>query len=157
MDYRIERASRRCSLCGCGLPDEKGDFFSALKESGDGLFTRYDFCGDCFRGVEKGDFFSFWKRKVKKSAKLFFDEEGAFQLFRRLIGEEKHPELTYVLSILLMRRRVLELLSVAEEENRKYIVVRDRDGRTYRLEDVLLDSEKEKELNGRLLQLFEEV
>jgi len=158
MDYRIERASRQCSLCGRGLPDEEGGWFSALKESDEGLFARFDFCGDCFGRVDKEDFFSFWKRKVRKrGGRLFFDEEGAFQLFLRLVDEGERKELAYVLSILLMRRRVLELLSVVEEENRKFIVVKDRGGRTYRLEDVPLDSEKEKELNGRILRLFEEV
>lgn len=158
MDYRIERASRRCSLCGRGLPDNRGDWFSALKEADDGFFSRSDFCGDCFGSSEKGEFFSFWKRKVRKrSAKLFFDEEGAIHLFRQLIGKPEYAELVYVLSLLLMRRRVLELVGIAEQENRKYIVIKERDGNVYRLADVPLNSEKEKELNERLLQLFEQV
>lgn len=158
MEYRIERALRKCSLCGCRLPDSNNIWFSALKISKKGEFLRLEFCKRCFDGAEKETLFSFWKRKTrKKSTKLFFDSDGALHLLRRLITEDEHKELRYVLSLLLMRHKSLNLINIIDEDQRRYLILNDREARTYRIEECPLGKEKENDLKERLLQLFEEV
>lgn|GEM_PF-2218556 len=157
MEYRIERAGKRCGVCQAQLPDSNGRWFSAVKETESG-FERLEFCGDCFEKADKNGLFSFWKRKVKKGGvKIFFDSEGALQLFHQLLDRSEYAELLYVLSILLIRKHLLKLLDVLEENGKKFMLLFDKTGKRYRVEETSISEQKMTELKENLLKLFQEV
>ncbi|MCX7703545.1 MAG: hypothetical protein N2234_05540 [Planctomycetota bacterium] len=157
MEYKIERAGKRCEVCETSLPDKDGKWFSAIKESAR-EFVRLEFCGNCFEKADKSGLFSFWKRKAKKGGtKIFFDSEGASQLFYRILEQDEHKELLYVLSILLLRKHILKLLDILEEGGKKFVILSDRAGKQHKIEEPPISAEKMAELKENLLKLFQEV
>lgn len=157
MEYKFDPPRRKCSSCGRALPDDSGAWFSALSEGRKGAFERVEFCSDCFESVDKTTFFSYWRRKRRSgSARVLFDADGALALLQRLIEAGSHPELLTALVLLLLRRRVLDLLDIVTEDGVRYMLLR-RGKERLRVPEAPLSAERVESLRGQLIELFEQV
>jgi len=120
--YEIEASDFRCLSCSEEIPCD-GSYFSAVLYQ-DGAFRRRNFCLKCWK-VDAAGLFAYWKTKrpplpADQPRRVRFDTQLVFELFRRL-GEgvespdgpppEDREELRFVLSLLLVRKKVLNFVS----------------------------------------------
>lgn len=109
MDYDIHRSARHCAKTGRELaPGET--FYSVLRSSGAEVL-REDYSAETWEGPP-GDAIGWWKAHVPHpdAKKVHWaPNEVMLQLFEDLEGQPEQADLRYVLTLLLIRRRVLRL------------------------------------------------
>jgi hypothetical protein len=109
LDFEVQRCTRRCVVTGRELaPGE--ECYSVLAVQGADM-VRSDFCREAWRGApDTGQ--SWWKTVVPgptaKKIKLA-PNDVLMQLFDELADQPDQVDLRYVLTLLLVRRRVLRL------------------------------------------------
>ncbi|HUU91049.1 MAG TPA: hypothetical protein VM238_07550 [Phycisphaerae bacterium] len=117
-EYKISASSHACQ--GCARPFGVGDeYYSAVLEvEGDEMFARHDFCPDCWK-PGAAEYFSFWKTRVpepeqpRRRGPQLVDLSRLMELFEHLgdAEEERALRFRYVLTLVLMRKRRLRVLS----------------------------------------------
>jgi hypothetical protein len=109
LDFEVQRCTRRCAVSGRELVP--GDvFFSVLAVEGAEV-VRHDYCREAWTGAP-GSALGWWKTTVPsptaKKIKLA-PNDVLLQLFDELADRIEQQDLRYVLTLLLIRRRVLRL------------------------------------------------
>ncbi len=110
-DFQIQASSRRCCVSGRELQvGEK--FYSVLLEQA-GKLVRQDYGAEAWKGPPDGAF-SFWQGRVhppETKRRPTFDDEMLLDCFVRLEGQTEASKVRfrYVLALLLMRRKQLEV------------------------------------------------
>lgn len=158
--WRIARSSRVCAQTGVAI-EPGSPFYSALVERDDS-FERLDFSAEAWPGVDRGDFFSYWKNKGAAEASdkpppVDYDRLLAF--FDGLEGAEEPGKrlLRYVLALVLARRRRLRLDDMSRSDAGDRLLVFDRRGGGRTLEIVAPESGREEleKAQDKLNQLFD--
>jgi hypothetical protein len=113
LDFEVQRCTRRCAVTDRAL--EPGDeCYSVLEVSGAEV-VRKDFCPQGWSGAPDSAF-GWWKSRVPeptaKKIKLA-PNEVLLELFDQLADKLEQADLRYVLTLLLVRRRVLRLEEVS--------------------------------------------
>ncbi len=101
----------RCSKCEREFAEHQ-EYYACLRE-GEQDFERDDYCLDCWDDKLREESFSFWKAKIpskEEKKKLLVDNEILIDFFKKLIesGDESKQGFTFVLSLILMRKRILK-------------------------------------------------
>jgi hypothetical protein len=109
LDFEVQRCTRRCAATGRELtPGE--ECYSVLAVEGAEV-VRHDYCRDAWRGAPDSAL-SWWKTAVPnpaaKKIKLA-PNDVLLALFDELSDRIDQQDLRYVLTLLLIRRRVLRL------------------------------------------------
>ena len=109
LDFEVQRCTRRCAATDRAL--EPGDVcYSVLEISGADVI-RKDFSAQGWNGAPEGAF-GWWKSRVPeptaKKIKLA-PNEVLLELFDQLADRPEQADLRYVLTLLLVRRRVLRV------------------------------------------------
>lgn len=117
LDFEVQRSTRRCAATDRSL--EPGDeCFSALRVEGPDVI-RQDYCRDAWAGPP-ANAFAWWKWRVPeptaKKIKLA-PNDVLLELFDRLAEEPVHDDMRYVLTLLLVRRRVFRLEAPSDPLN----------------------------------------
>lgn len=161
MDYEIQRCTRSCAASGRPL-DEGEEFYSVLvaeeAECGATTVRRYDYAIETWRGAPEGAL-GWWKSRIpSREAKKAHLAPGEvlLQLFNEFEGVAEKQDMRYVLSLLLVRRRVLRLEETEQDETGREILVlySPRDEAMHRVTAVVPGEERTKTIQHELDRLL---
>ena len=98
------------------------EYFGALVETEEGL-QRRDFCADYWES-QQPDVFCYWKTRLPKPGQkkqLFIDDKMLMAFFERLEKETEQEKIDFrfVLSLILMRKRILKYNATRIEEGKE--------------------------------------
>jgi hypothetical protein len=154
-EYHLQPNARRCS--SSGKPLLPGDrYFSVLLEE-NGRLRRLDFAANDWQGPPPNAF-SFWSGRIPlegKKRKLTLDEDTLRECFERLEGTSDPGKirLRYVLALLLLRQRRLQLEDTQHEDGQEFLQLRDgRSGRRFRVLNPQLSEDEMLEVQEEVLQ-----
>jgi hypothetical protein len=97
-------------------------------------FVRLDVCTDCWKGGTP-DMFSFWQTKVppkEEKRRLLVDDDVLLDFFLKLEGatDELKVNFRYILSLVLMRKKILKFRDVKRVEAGEFLVLEQARGKT---------------------------
>ncbi len=156
IDYEVQRCTRRCATTGRELaPGE--EFYSTLVAEGSQV-VRHDYAREAWHGPPPG-VLGWWKSHMpEKTAKKlqWAPNDVMLELLETLEEQPEQKDMRYVLSLLLIRRRVVRLENVeqgnaGEEISVLYCPRRDT---TYRVETRMPSDERITEIQAELAQLL---
>jgi hypothetical protein len=166
LDFEVQRSTRRCAATERAL--EPGETcFSVLVIQGADI-VRKDYCQEAWTSAPEGAF-GWWKTRIPeptaKKIKLA-PNEVLLQLFDEMAELEDQQDLRYVLTLLLVRRKVLRLdLPVGEIGSRSvhsdrqsgvetmFVYCPQRDA-TYEVPVAMPAAERIEEIQQRLSELL---
>lgn len=128
MEWYINRSSKICFLCERSFVEEEV-YLSALYDENN-TFARRDFCLECWDKKTDGTIFSYWKTKVTKKPEVVqrhADIDVFYDLFNKLENEHDMSRVNfrYVLSLYLMRKKILKLNTTQKSNGNEYLVFLD--------------------------------
>ena len=129
-EWKVNKSQRICTISEKVF--EIGDtFFSALKEEGDS-FIRYDYSSEVWNDLDKSDIFSYWKTHLQnkeqdKKNKLKIDTEAFYTFFSSLYNKDtnKNSLFTYLLALILIRKRILRLEEIEKSPEGENLIIYD--------------------------------
>jgi hypothetical protein len=160
-DWKITRRHDVCS--GCEAQFDEGALLWSLVHVADGELAREDLCRSCFEGraTAEADEVVWWRTKNRAERKrgLQLDLEALEALFLALEDrtEQKMRELRYLLCLILMRKRRLKVVRVLRDaEGEAFTLRRPRRSEELKVFVFELGPERQDELRGELLRIFDE-
>ena len=155
--YNIGKKQETCASCGKEFTDGEEVVSCVFRETES--IGRADFCAACWDDGRAPRHFSSWRRKVKKeTAPRRFDARAALELFRVLVDseEQRDADTAYILALLLMRRKVFELVRAGSEGGAKTMILKLRGGgEEFRVIDRSLTEDGLEEVKNSLESIFE--
>ncbi|MGR3294037.1 MAG: hypothetical protein ACUZ9M_08510 [Candidatus Scalindua sp.] len=126
MEWSINKGSHTCFLCEKTFPEEEV-YLSALYDENN-EFLRRDFCVECWDKRDNENNFSYWKTKISKKpekVEKYAKIDVFYDLFNKLENEKELSRVNfrYVLSLYLMRKKVLKLISSHKSNENEYLVL----------------------------------
>jgi hypothetical protein len=150
MDFEIQRCTRRCAASGQELaPGEV--FFSVLRRHGAEL-VRADYASDRWAGPPD-DCIGWWKSRMpdRDAGRVkLAPNDVLLQLFQQLEAVPDKQDMRFVLALLLVRRRVLQVDESSGDDPNYMTLFCPRDESTYRVANLMPDE-------GRIEQIQEEL
>jgi hypothetical protein len=117
LDFEVQRLTRRCAATD--RPLEPGDECYSVLETAGADIVRKDYCREAWSGPPERAF-AWWKSSVPepvaKKIKLA-PNDVLLELFDQLADRSAQTDLRYVLTLLLVRRRVFRLETSPEPLN----------------------------------------
>lgn len=127
-EWHISKSNKNCNLCQKQF--ETGDtLHSCVEEQNDNLpLVRLDYCEKCWEERKKQKVFFNWKtiKSAETNKKpLIVDNEVLLNLFERLKNSEsaRNRSYAYLLSLILMRKRVLVFDDVQMIDGEEHMVM----------------------------------
>lgn len=156
MDYEIQRFTRHCAKTGRELKPGEG-FFSALLRDG-AQVVRQDFAADAWQGPPEGAI-GWWKSHVPTQSmhKVHWaPNDVMLELLEQWEHDPAKQDIRYVLTLLLIRRRVLRLEDTETNDsgNEVSVLYCPRRETTYRVVTTMPTPERESEIQNDLAQLL---
>jgi hypothetical protein len=155
--YHIGKKRETCASCGRDFEDGE-EVVSCVFPEGENI-GRADLCTACWDLGRAPEHFSSWRRKVEKEAvPKRFDSNAALALFRILIDSEEQndADTAYILALLLMRKKIFELIRAGSEEGVKTMMLRLRGGvEEFKVVDRNLTEDRLEEVKNSLESIFE--
>jgi hypothetical protein len=109
LDFEVQRSSRRCAATD--LPIEPGDVCYSVLEVRGAEIIRKDFSSAAWADPPP-ESFAWWRTRIPepiaKKVKLA-PNDVLLELFDQLADDPSHADMRYVLTLLLVRRRVFRL------------------------------------------------
>ena len=126
MEWSINKGAHICFICDKTFPEEEV-YLSALYDENN-TFVRKDFCIECWDKKDNDNIFSYWKTKIpKKPEKVerYARIDVFYDLFNKLENEKDLSRINfrYVLSLYLMRKKVLKLITTRKSNDDEYLVL----------------------------------
>ncbi len=154
MDFDIKRTSRRCHATDREL--KPGETFYSELVMDDGEMQRVDYCESAWQGPSEGCV-GWWKSQIPKhdADRVYWAPRDVLvAYFDELIKADQKPDTIYVMALLLVRRRVLQLIETArDQQGREFMELRlNREKRNYR---VLVQSPEAAEIERIQRELAE--
>lgn len=156
MDFEIQRCTRHCAISGRELADGEV-FYSALFAKGADV-ERLDYAADAWTGPPENAL-GWWKSRMpERDAKKprLAPRDVLLQLFRELESVPEAQDMRYVLSLLLVRRRVLRVET--EQRNAEGFEVItlycSADETTHEVTAVVPDEERIDQIQDELARLL---
>ncbi len=156
MDYDLKRCTRRCAATEREFtPSET--FYSTLASEGAELVRR-DYCAEAWQGPPEG-IVGWWKSRMPdakaKKARLA-PNDVILQLFEQLSEQPAKQDMRYVLSLLLVRRRVVRLEEdeTDEQGHEVMVVYCPRRDTTYKVRVVTPDEQRADQIQEELSRLL---
>ena len=155
--WDISGSGSGCAQCS-GRIEPETHFYSALVIE-EGRVVRRDICLECWEKNEKTrGAFAFWRtcRIPKDAIKRRYakiDIDLVWNIFSSMPSDPSEPaeeELRYVLALMLLRRRRLELMKSKDT----LLNFRDKEKKRYQVKDPLMSEEGIAELTDRLGELL---
>jgi hypothetical protein len=165
LDFEVQRCTRRCAVTDRAL--EPGELSYSVLEVQGADVVRKDFCSEAWKGPPESAL-GWWKTRIpepcSKKVKLA-PNDVLLELFDELADRPEKCDLRYVLTLLLIRRRVLRLDASAEPTGTApatkldsapetmYVYCPKRDT-TYTVHAVMPDPERVDEIQLQLSDLL---
>jgi len=157
-DWKISKGRGECSGCE-KIFEDKEALFSALEIEEDGV-NRHDYCEDCFNKKEEKDREVFWRtrnsyvRPEKKSVNFEVLRDLFFKMLK--VDEKEFKDLTYLIGLILVRKRFLQLKDFICIDGTDFMTVRvKKDDPLLNVEVPLLSEDDITILRARLSDLFD--
>ncbi len=156
IDYEVQRCTRHCAVSGRELaPGEV--FYSTLTAQG-AQVVRRDYAAEAWQGPPDG-ILGWWKAHVplRDAKKLHWaPNDVMLELLETLESQPDKLDLRYVLSLLLIRRRVVRLEETARDEAGREISVLycPRREATYHVVTMSPDEQRTQEIQEELAGLL---
>jgi hypothetical protein len=156
LDFEIQRFTRRCVVTGRDLkPGE--EFYSVLSAQGNDV-VRADFSPEGWQGPPDNAI-GWWKSQVPdfKSGKVHWaPNEVLLGYFQQLDAHIDNPDMRYVLTLLMVRRRLLKLEEIQTQSDgtEVMIVYSPREENTYRVDVVTPTRERIEQIQKELSDLL---
>lgn len=156
MDYEVQRCTRHCAKSGRDLvPGE--EYYSALVAEGAELVRR-DYAAEAWEGPPEGAV-GWWKSQIptpQATRVRLAPNEVMLQLFDQLEGQPDKQDMRYVLSLLLVRRRVMRQEESERDAERRELLVLycPRRDATYRVPEATPGDERISQIQEELGQLL---
>ncbi|HZZ72231.1 MAG TPA: hypothetical protein VFE24_08250 [Pirellulales bacterium] len=109
MDYEVQRCTRTCAISGREL--KPGETFYSVLQSVAGEVVRQDYAAEAWPGPPEQTI-GWWKSQIPlgdPKRVQWAPNEVMLELFEELENQPAQHDFRYVLSLLLVRRRVLRL------------------------------------------------
>lgn len=156
MTWQFDRPTRRCASTGKDLV-EGDEFYTVLLPQGED-WKRADYAASAWQGPPEGAV-AWWKSQIptrESTRARLAPTEALIHFFEDLIERQGSPEMTYLLSLLLLRRRVLRQDDQPEDEDGQEWseLVNLRTENTYRIRVVGLEGEAMAQAQAELEQLL---
>jgi hypothetical protein len=156
-DRAVAKPLDQCA--GCSQPLVPGaEYVATIAATPEG-FVRQDRCPACAL-AQKQNVFSFWrgKKPAQKSGALpRLDFDSLLELLRRLDGREdaSSQRLRWIVTILLLRRRLVQITSRAVTDGVETLEVKPRhEDRVFLVKDPKLSAEDFDSLHDDLSKIF---
>ncbi|MBN2712711.1 MAG: hypothetical protein JXR97_09835 [Planctomycetes bacterium] len=158
-DWQVSKSTCVCSATQKQI--EVGEtYYSALIEENEG-FSRKDYSVEAWNDIDKSDFFSFWKTKVKaedEKKKLVIDVEAFYTFFANLMEKQNESKIlfSYLVTLILVRKRILRLDEIEKGPDGDALMVYDRRAdKTFRVDCPEVSDEQLEEAQKSLNEIFE--
>ena len=161
MDFEVQRCSRHCAATERELvPGE--EYYSVLldevTDDGAGV-ERYDYSKESWSGPPEGTI-AWWKSKIPDRVakkKHWAPNDVMLQFFEELPDPEDQADMRYVLSLLLVRRRVLrqEESETGDDGNEMLVLYSPKRETTYKLLTMVPEDSRINEIQDDLAKLLE--
>jgi hypothetical protein len=152
----VPKASRNCCVSGRELLSGE-IFFSVLIEEND-LYTRKDFAVENWK-LPPDKFIAWWKTTVQnpndKKIKLA-PNDVLLDLFNQINANSEQDDLLYVLSLLLIRRRLFRYDREELDENgqKKMTVYSIKENNSFEIPVIMPDLQRLEEIQNQLAELL---
>lgn len=158
MDYSLPRFSRHCAVSGEPLQEGEWYYSVLLPEGSD--TKRIDISAGRWEGPPE-EAIAWWKSQVpvkEHRPQKQAPQEVLWQFFTSLYQQQSRPEMLYVLTLLLLRRRMLRF----EDEDsdsphaEQLVVASVRDDSVYEVPVLELSPQQTQAIQAELNELLEE-
>jgi len=156
IDYDVQRSTRHCAATGRELqPGET--IYSTLTAEG-AQVVRRDYAREAWPGPPEG-VLGWWKSQVpaRDAKKVHWaPNDVMIELLEQLETQPDKQDMRYVLSLLLVRRRVMRLESTEQDAlgNEISVLYCPRRESTYRVTSVMPNAERTAEIQEELARLL---
>jgi len=141
--FDFRRGGKKCSVTE--RPLEPGEtYWSALIELADGQTVRQDFSNESWEGPSD-DCIGFWKQQVPDldTGKVYWAPRSVLLSYFKHQLEKKRDEAAFVMSLLLLQKRILTLKDTVDSEEGRFSILFDRkNSETFEVSDVEIDDNK---------------
>jgi hypothetical protein len=156
MDYEVQRCTRHCATSGRELAPGETVYSTLVAEGG--RVVRHDYAQECWSGPPEG-VLGWWKGQLpaRDAKKLHWaPNDVMLQLLEELEGQLEKGDFRYVLSLLLVRRRVLrpEETETDDAGNEISLLFCPRNEKTYRVTTHQPDERRASEIQQELATLL---
>ncbi len=157
MDYEVQRCTRHCATSDRELtPGES--YYSVLVADGAEL-KRYDYSEEAWEGPPDNAL-GWWKARIpdpKSKKKHWAPNDVMLQFFDELAEQPGRQDMRYVLSLLLVRRRVMRVEDEEKDDRGGEVMVLycPRRDTTYKIPAVMPDQSQIEEIQEELARLLE--
>jgi hypothetical protein len=156
LEFDVQRCSRRCTVTGRELrPGET--FYSALIPSGASV-VRQDYSLEAWQGPP-AEALGWWKSQLptaEMKKTQWAPNDVMLELFDELDGRPDRSDLRYVLTLLLIRRRVFRLEDTEQDAagRQTLLVYCPRRQADYKISVVMPDGQRAQQIQQSLAQLL---
>lgn len=156
LDFEVQRFTRKCCVTDAIL--QPGDeFFSALISEGAHVVRR-DYSAAAWTGPPTGTV-GWWKSQVPDvlARKAHWaPNDVILHYFEQLYEDDKQADMRYVLTLLMIRRRIVRLEDTEKDEQDRevFVLYCPRNEREYRVNVCLPTAERAEEIQNHLAELL---
>src|SRR5688572_13729610 len=165
LDFEVQRCTRRCAATDRAL--EPGELSYSVLEVQGADVIRKDFCSEAWTGAPESAL-GWWKTRVPEPAAKkikLAPNDVLLELFDELADRPEQSDLRYVLTLLLIRRRVLRLdtstepigkmppANLGRSPETMFVYCTKRDA-TYSVQTVMPDPARIDEIQQQLSELL---
>ena len=157
VEYDIQRCTRRCQATGRELaPGET--VYSVLVDAG-GNITRQDFSADAWQGPPE-DAVGWWKGIIADAGGKrmhWAPNDVMLHYFEQLDGNPAKEDVRYVLTLLLVRRRIVRVESTEKDAagTETLVVYSPRNEAEYRVKVAMPPADREAAIQAELSELLQ--
>ena len=156
MDFDVKRCSRRCSQTDRELAPKEG-FYSVLVAEGSEV-SRYDYCEEAWQGPPEVSL-GWWKSQMPdpNAKKVHWaPNDVMLEYFEGLDGQPDKEDVRYVLTLLLIRRRVIRLEETETDEtgHDQMMLYCPRRETNYTISSMDVDKTRAQEIQEELAKLL---
>lgn len=156
LDFEVQRCTRRCAKTDREF--QPGETFHSVLVAEGSEVVRRDFCEEAWEGPPD-DAIGCWKSQMAEpNAKKvnWAPNDVMLHYFQQLEGEAEKEDVRYVLTLLMIRRRILRLEEAETDESGRelLIVFCGRNETEYRVPVVSPGDQRSNEIQEELAQLL---
>ncbi len=155
-EQAIPRSIGKCGVSGRDIEEDEV-FYTAILDAAEGGegFERHDFSAEAWEGPPEGTLCHFQTRLPRKDEpkKTFVDDDVMINFFLRLADAEGglKQRFRFVLSLILMRKRLLKYVRTIREGEREFWEMKlMRDKSLHRVFNPVLAEDEIEEVSGEL-------
>lgn len=157
MEFDIQRCSRQCAKSGRLI--EPGEEYYSILTNDSGTVVRHDYATEAWEGPT-GDYVGWWKAQLpggNSRKPTWAPNDVMLDLFTQL---EQHPDQAdtrFVLSLLLVRRRVMRLDGYERESDGREVALLHcpRNSNDYRIPSVKPSPQRMQAIQDKLASLLQ--